>query len=93
MINKFYVLVLMVFFVFSCKNEKSTWTDAQKQTWLQDCNATFVKNAVKQEDKAQLEDLCKCMLKVTSRDYTVEAAGKLTQDELRSQLEDCNYNF
>lgn len=75
----------------SCSNEKKTWTQEEKDGWLQRCNETFASNAVREEDKEQLEGLCTCMLDATSREHTPEEAAKLGQDEVRKMLQDCNY--
>ncbi|MCB0497369.1 MAG: hypothetical protein KDC79_14605 [Cyclobacteriaceae bacterium] len=77
----------------SCNQSKSDWSQEDKDKWLKTCNDTFANNAVRQDDKEQLEDLCKCMLDETSRKYTVEEAANLTIDDQRKLLENCNYSW
>jgi len=87
-------LLFAALFVSSCGSEStSDWSQADKDQWLKSCQETFVNKAVKEEDKDQLEDLCKCMLEVTSRDYTVEEAENLTEDQERKLLENCDYSW
>jgi hypothetical protein len=80
--------------ISSCgHNHQSEWSQADKDKWLKTCQETFVDKAENETDKEQLEDLCKCMLDVTSRDYTVEEAVNLTDEQERKLLQNCNYNW
>lgn len=86
------LIVLGTIAFSSCSNDSSTWTQDQKDTWLEECNDKFVVNA-EATDKASLESLCTCMLEVTSRDYTPTTVKTMTEDEERKLLQNCNYNW
>ncbi len=85
------ILAISLILLVACSHSK--WSKAEEDKWLKTCRETFVNNAVNKEDKAQLEDLCDCMLKLTSRKYTVEEAQNLTEDQERKLLNDCNYSY
>lgn len=72
---------------------QSKWSKEDEEKWLKNCRETFVNQSVSEEEKAQLEDLCDCMMKVTSRKYTVQEAQNLTEEQERSLLNDCNYSY
>lgn len=76
-----------------CTNKSSEWSQNDKDKWLKSCNDTFANNTIREEDKAQLKDLCSCMLDQTSRKYTPEEAQHLTIDDERKILENCNYSW
>jgi thiamine biosynthesis lipoprotein ApbE len=72
---------------------QSKWSKEDEEKWMKNCRETFVDQSVNEEEKAQLEDLCDCMLKLTSRKYTVQEAQNLTEEQERSLLNDCNYSY
>lgn len=80
-------LILMV----ACSQSK--WSEAEQEKWLETCRKTFVDKTTDKEEKARLEDLCDCMLMVTSRKYTVEEAQTLTENQMRQLFNDCNYSY
>lgn len=85
------ITALALLLLVACSQSK--WSKADQDNWLKTCHETFVNNTVSEEDKAQLEDLCDCMLKLTSRKYTVEEAKNLTEEQERKLLNDCNYAY
>jgi Tfp pilus assembly protein PilP len=89
--HAFIVLAISFLLLFACS--KSKWSQADQDKWLKNCKDTFMSDSVKDEDKAQIEELCKCMVKVTSRDYTVKEASDLTAEQMRKILNDCNYSY
>ncbi|MBR9997371.1 MAG: hypothetical protein KFF73_00300 [Cyclobacteriaceae bacterium] len=84
-------LALSIMLMAACSQSK--WTEAEQDQWLKICYENFVNNAVDKEEKAQMKDLCNCMLKVTSRKYTVEEAADLTLEQERKLVQDCNYTY
>lgn len=72
---------------------QSKWSKDDEDKWMNNCRETFVDQAVNEEEKVQLEDLCDCMLKLTSRKYTVQEAQNLTEEQERSLLNNCNYSY
>jgi hypothetical protein len=92
---KFSILFLFSVLLFSsCGSEsKSDWSQADQDKWMKSCQENLVNKVVKEEDKDQLEDLCKCMLKVTSSEYTAEEAANLSEDQERKLLENCDYSW
>lgn len=84
-------LFLAMILLMACSQSK--WSEAEKEKWMKNCREAFVNPAVNKDDKAQMEDLCDCMLKVTSRKYTAEEASNLTVDQERQLFNDCNYSY
>jgi hypothetical protein len=84
-------MVLSLMLITACSQSK--WTEEEQDQWLKTCYETFVNNAVDKEEKVQMKDLCDCMLKVTSRKYTVEEAADLTLNQERKLMQDCNYAY
>lgn len=89
--KKIKILIIALFLLGGCSQSK--WSETDQENWLKNCRETFVDQATDKEDKANLEDLCDCMLKVTSRKYTVEEAQNLTEDQMRRLFNDCNYSY
>lgn len=77
----------------ACSQPTSDWTAEQKQQWKSDCQAEFVSRAKDKADKSELEALCDCMLKVTSRDYSYADSKNLSEAQVEKQLQDCNYSW
>lgn len=88
---KIKILIISLMFLLACSQSK--WSEADQEKWLKNCRETFVDKATDKEEKAQLEDLCDCMLEVTSRKYTVEEAQNLTEEQMRQLFNNCNYSY
>jgi hypothetical protein len=84
--------VAIALFLFTACSQ-SKWSEEEEEKWMKNCRETFVNHATSEDEKMQLEDLCDCMLKVTSRKYTAEEAQHLTEDQERKLLNDCNYSY
>lgn len=89
--SKMGILAIALILIASCSQSK--WSEADQEKWLNNCHESFVNKATDKEEKALLEDLCDCMLKVTSRKYTVEEAQNMTEDQMRQLFNDCNYSY
>lgn len=85
------IIAIVLTLMAACSQSK--WSEADQEKWLKNCRETFVEKATDKEEKAQLEDLCDCMLKLTSRKYTVEEAQNMTEDQMRQLFNDCNYSY
>ena len=85
------IAVISLILIHGCSQSK--WTDEEEENWMKNCRETFVINATDEEEKRQLEDLCDCMLKVTSRKFSAEEAKNLSVDQERRLMNDCNYSY
>ena len=87
------IKILAIGFLLLTACSQSKWSEADQEKWLKNCNETFSGKNIRPDDKKQLEDLCRCMLKVTSRKYSVEEAAHLNEDQERKIMQNCNYNW
>ena len=91
---KYLIFVIgLVFIMGSCCNHNSksdTWSDEQKAEWTESCLKMMSENQV---FKGNAEDVCDCMLKKTSENYTPEEAVNITEEEEQKIWETCDYSW
>lgn len=92
-IKYFILLCGAAFILASCgssSSKSSTWSDAQKAEWKQNCLKMMSANDTFEGDA---EDVCDCMLEKTSEKYTPEEVIGITEEDEQKLWEECDYNW
>lgn len=64
-------------------NNRSSWTDLQRQQYIRDCESTAAKN--QSYTAQQINSYCDCMTRKVERKYSFPDAAKLTTADFQTQ--------
>lgn len=89
-------IVLLLFFlglaaITACNSKRDTWTDDQKNAWLDRCKAATADSTMRESTRKNLDAFCDCMFEVTARSYTPDGVNSIPPEEQRKLVQDCAY--